>query len=73
MVKTYSTDGKEIFINPDSIIFIEFMCGGGYNKDYTQVTVSDGKTYRLSSTAYEALTGATLNKKGPGKPRFEVL
>jgi hypothetical protein len=73
MTRVYRWDGKEIFINPDNILFVEFMAGGGYDKDYTQVIMSDGETYRLSSTGYEILTGQNGRKNTPGKAGFDVL
>lgn len=72
MVRVYRWDGKETFINPDQVLFVEMMSGGGYDKDYTQVIMSDGETYRLSAICYDILTGVTT-KRGPGKAGFDVL
>lgn len=72
MLRVYRFEGKEIFINPDHIMFVEFLAGGGYDKDSTQVTMDDGETYRLSGPSYEVLTGETGPRKTQGKAGFDV-
>ncbi len=73
MLRVFRWDGKETFINPDNVLFVEFMTGGGYDKDSTQVTMTDGETYRLSGTSYDILTGHVAPTRGQGKAGFDVV
>ena len=69
MTRVYRWDGKEIFINPANVMFAEYMAD---QTGATEVTMVDGKTYRLSGASYEVLTGER-GKKSQGKAGFDVL
>lgn len=66
MVRIFRWDGKEAFINPDNILFLE------EKEKYCEVIMTDGKAYSLSSTSFEILSGMTP-KRGPGKAGFDVI
>lgn len=70
MLRVFRWDGKETFINTDNVLFVEFMSGGGHDKDSTQVTMVDGETYRLSGTSYDILTGHAEPSRGQGRAGF---
>ncbi len=73
MLRVFLWDGKEVFINADTVLFVEFMSGGGYDRDFTQVTMTDGKNYRLSGTSYDILTGHSSPTRGQGRAGFDVI
>jgi uncharacterized protein YlzI (FlbEa/FlbD family) len=72
MVRVFRFDGKELFINPDNVMFVEFRPGYGAS-DTTDVTMTDGKVHSLSATSYDILTGHIIKTGGPGKAGFDVL
>jgi len=66
MLRVFRYDGKEMFINPDNILFVELM------DKYTSVTMVDGKSHSFSETSYEILTGRNT-QRGPGRAGFDVI
>lgn len=65
MIRVFRFDGKEIFINPDNVMFVELREGFG-GPDTTDVTMIDGKTHSFSATTYEILSGAVKKAAKPG-------
>jgi DNA-binding LytR/AlgR family response regulator len=66
MVRVFRWDGKEIFINPDNILFLE------EKEKYSEVIMTDGKAYSLSTPSFQILSGM-VPKRGPGKAGFDVI
>lgn len=68
MVRVFRWDGKECFINPDNIMFMEMV------DQYAKVIMADGDSISLSGTSYEILSGHQGHpNKGPGTAGFNVL
>ena len=67
MIRVFRWDGKEVFINPDLVMFVEKSETG------TDAYMVDGEKYKLSLTSYEILTEHTETQRKPGKAGFEPL
>ena len=66
MVRVYRWDGKEMFINPSNVQYVEI------NDNYTVATMLSGPSLSLSLISYEILTESKPPSKGPGKAGFDV-